>query len=869
MKKDLEKVYHPDDWEDLIYKQWEESGYFNPDCLPCNKQASNYTMVLPPPNITAKLHLGHASMLAIEDLFIRFHRLKGYRTLWLPGTDHAAIATQNVVEKKILKEEGRTRHDLGRDDFLKKVWEFLKETQSTILYQIKKMGASVDWSRQAFTLDPARQKAVRKMFIDMHREGVIYRGERVVNWCPRCQSTLADDEVEYRQQKSKLYTFKYDAAFPIAISTTRPETKLGDTAIAVNPKDERYRSYLGQELTADFCGQKLKIKIIADNKVDPDFGTGALGVTPAHSLIDSQLAQKNDLTIIKVINEQGLIRETFGQFSGQTALAAREMIVEKLRQKKLIKSEEEINNNLSICYRCDTPIEPLPSQQWFVGVNRKLDRLGGKSLKEKAIEVVKDEQIKFIPARFTKRYLDWMENLHDWCISRQIWFGHQIPAWYRDGQIQVSSEKPEGENWEQDTDTLDTWFSSGMWTFSTLGWPDNFQNGVKSGELKRFHPTQMLETGHEIITLWVSRMIIMSLFALNEIPFSQVYLHGTILDKNGKKMSKSKGNGVDPLEVIKNFGTDALRLSLLIGNTPGNDSRYSDEKIVNGRNFVNKLWNISRFIISIAKDSSDDYDRSHLTLSDRWILNRFQTLIGEVKRNLSEYQFALAGDKLKEFTWNDLADWYLESKKFEAGDTKILMFLLKNILKMWHPFIPFVTEVIWQQLEEKEALMIASWPQDEKTDWNKEENDFELIKEIVIAIRNARFANRVEAGRKIKAVIIAGDQKQLIEDQKHLIQALKTGLDDISLSATGTEIDKNNSILINIGKIEIYLLGAVDEKKEQARRSKETARLNKLIEAGESKLANQAFVDKAPAVLVEKERAKLADYKTELEKMNS
>ena len=869
MKKEMNKTYNPSDWEDDIYKKWEKSGYFNPDNLNLPENTPNYTMVLPPPNITAKLHIGHASMLAIEDLFIRFHRMNGYRTLWIPGTDHAAIATQNVVEKNLLNEEHKTRHDLGREKFLEKVWDFLNETQNTILNQTKKMGSSLDWSRQAFTLDKKRQEAVKKMFSDMYNEGVIYRGERVINWCPRCQSTLADDEVEYKEQQAKLYTFKYNKDFPISISTTRPETKLGDVAIAVNPKDERYKKYIGQTIDTEFCGQKLKIKIIDDISVDINFGTGALGVTPAHSIIDSQMAQKNNLSTIKVIDEQGLIKENFGKFSGQNVLQARTMIIEELKKQNLIEKEEEINNNLSICYRCDTSIEPLPSKQWFVSVDKKLDRLNGKSLKEKALEVVQEKQIEFIPDRFTKRYMDWTSNLHDWCISRQIWFGHQIPVWYKDNDIHVG-DKPQEDGWIQDPDTLDTWFSSGMWTFSTLGWPENFVNNKKINELEKYHPTQMLETGYEIITLWVSRMVIMSLFALNEIPFEKVYLHGTVLDKNGKKMSKSKGNGIDPLDVIKEFGTDALRLSLLIGNTPGNDMRYSEEKVASNRNFINKLWNISRFIITNTDDLSDNYDKSNLNLSDKWILNRLNNLIIESRKNLQEYQFTLVGDKLKDFTWNDLADWYIEAKKFEKNDNnKILIFILKNILKLWHPFIPFITEVIWQELGEKETIMIASWPQDMNISFNSEEQDFELIKEIITGIRNARFINKVEPGKKIKAVIIAGDKELLIKEQKHLIQNLKTGISEIEFISANTEPDKNNIILINVGSIEIHLLGAMDEEKEKMRRNKEIENLNKMIGTIKNKLANNDFITRAPAELIQKEQERLKNYQIELEKIKN
>ncbi|HKM40544.1 MAG TPA: valine--tRNA ligase [Patescibacteria group bacterium] len=865
----MNKTYNPQENEDQIYQKWEKSGFFNPDKLPLDSEAPNYTIILPPPNITAKLHLGHAATIAIEDLFIRFHRLNGYRTLWLPGTDHAAIATQNVVEKKILKEENKTRHDLGRELFLEKTWSFVKETQSTILDQIKKMGASIDWSRQAFTLDEDRQKAVRKIFVDMYQEGVIYRGERVINWCPRCQSTLADDEIEYQEQEAMLYTFKYQADFPIAISTTRPETKLADTALAVNPKDKRYQKYIGQTYQVNFCGQDLEIKIIADPNVEMDFGTGALGITPAHSLIDSQIAQKNNLKTIKLITEDGKIRPGFKDFSGKTSLEARDLVVKRLKENNLLLKEEKINNNLSLCYRCQSSIEPLPSKQWFVAVDKKIPRLGDKSLKDLALQAVESGEIEIIPERFNKKYLNWMNNLHDWCISRQIWFGHQIPVWYKDEEIYVGMEDPQDPDWTQDPDTLDTWFSSGMWTFSTLGWPDNFKNNTKTGDLKKFHPTQMLETGYEIITLWVSRMIMMSFFALEEKPFDKVYLHGMVLDETGKKMSKSKGNGIDPLDVIKEFGNDALRLSLLLGNSPGNDFKIGLEKITNSRNFVNKLWNISRYIITNSPELSDQYDPDNLSLSDKWILNKFKDLIHQASLDIKEYRFGIAGEKMRDFTWNDLADWYLEAKKFEKSDnnSKILIFILKNLLKLWHPFIPFITETIWQELQNQELLMVSSWPTELNLNFSKEEEEFELIKKIIIAIRNARFTNQLETNQKIKAQIIIQKDKELIQSQIPLITNLKTGISEINFIEDKERPEADKNILITVDDIEIYLLDVINPEKEAERRQKERAKIEKMISFLENKLANQDFATKAPTTLVEKERARLQDYKSSLEKL--
>jgi valyl-tRNA synthetase len=872
MKQELDKTYNPSGIEDSVYKKWENSGMFNPDNLDLPEDAQSYTIILPPPNITAKLHIGHSAMLAIEDLLVRYHRLAGYRTLWLPGTDHAAIATQSVVEKKILKEQGKTRHDLGREAFLTEVWKFVNETQATILHQTKKMGSSMDWSRLAFTLDEARQKAVAKMFVDMYQEGVIYRGERIVNWCPRCHSTLADDEVEHKEQQAKLYTFKYSPDFPIAISTTRPETKLGDTAVAVNPKDKRYSKYIGQQYKVDFCGQELNIKIISDYNVESEFGTGALGVTPAHSMIDWQMAQANDLPVIKVIDEDGLIREGFGDYSGLKAAAAREVIVAELRERGLLEKEEDIVNNLSVCYRCETAIEPLPSKQWFISVDKKLARLGNKSLKEKALESAAAQDIVFIPERFSKSFSDWMNNLHDWCISRQLWFGHQIPVWYKGSEVYVGVAAPQEDDWIQDPDTLDTWFSSGMWTFSTLGWPDNFKDGVKSGDLARFHPTQVLETGYEILTLWVSRMIMMSFFALGEIPFEKVYLHGIILDKNGKKMSKSKGNGVDPLEVIDKYGADAVRLSLLMGSTPGNDARYSDEKVEAKRNFINKLWNISRFILSAADEKFYGVSYSEIpaakTLADQWILSNLSGCIKTVTEHLENFNFSLAAEELNDFTWNKLADWYLEIAKIEKDKEEILLYVLKNILILWHPFIPFVTEEIWSSFNDS-LLMVAKWPQAESggkivADLAADQ-EFKKIQDLVIAIRNARSENKIEPAQKIDAVVYGHNDWKLIQEQQEIIKALKTGLQSLEVKETGDKISK--AIAVVNGGIEVYLLGGIDEQKERGRLLKEKENLEKMIGLQETKLGNADFVGRAPASIVAAEKAKLAAYQLELEKI--
>ncbi len=1046
--KELSKAYSPGENETTIYEKWEESGYFNPDNLNLPEDAKPYTIVLPPPNITDKLHLGHSSMLAIEDLLIRYHRMNGYRALWLPGTDHAAIATQNVVEKKLLKEEKKTRHDLGREKFLEKVWEFLDETQATILKQTRRMGASLDWSREAFTFDEQRQKAVATMFTDMYKEGVIYQGERIVNWCPRCHSTLADDEVEHQDQKTMFYTFRYWKDFPISISTTRPETKIGDTAVAVNPKDERYKKFIGQEFEGEFCGVPLKIKVIGDREVDMDFGTGALGVTPAHSMVDWKMAENNDLEIKKVIDEDGKIHDGFGEFSGLTAKEAGKLVVKKLKASDLLEKEEEIDNALSTCYRCDTAIEPLPSKQWFVSVDKKLERLGGKSLKEKAIEVAKNKEVSFIPNRFKKQYIDWMENLHDWCISRQIWFGHRIPVWYKNDEIYVGTEAPKNkytkaillhawdsdpeaaffpwlkqqlenaglkvivpklpnaknpdyeewlsafrkldadENtliigrslgstlalaaaqegikigklvavctpldnksipdfftaigewkfdkikqniqeitifhssndpyipkstseklsqelnaplveiknadhftgiqyqeileacgiWAQDPDVLDTWFSSGMWTFSTLGWPDNFKDGKKIGDLAEFHPTQVLETGYEILTLWVSRMIMMSLFAVGEIPFEDVYLHGMVLDENGKKMSKSKGNGIDPIDVIEEFGTDAVRLSLLIGNTPGNNLRVGEEKIAGMRNLVNKLWNISRYIettyqISEVEKSDLDTlpDDENLTLADRWILTKFNELTLKVTQDIQGYRFSEAGEKLKEFTWNDLADWYLEISKTENNSeekTAILQFVLGNLLKLWHPFIPFVTEKLWQELFTSDFLMISSWP---KIDSDKQTGEtlknFSLLQNVITAIRNIRTQYKIAPKQKIEVVIYAHDKLSFLEKQTELISNLKTGIDKITMQESGDKISRAHYEIIDEMEIYVPLQDIIDIPTELKRLEEEIKSTENFIADISKKLDNKSFVENAPEAVVNKEKEKLTTQENKLKNL--
>lgn len=899
----MEKIYDPSKYEDEIYKKWEESGAFNPDNFKLPKDAKSYSIVMPPPNVTGTLHMGHAAMLALEDILIRYHRMKGDKTLWIPGTDHAAIATQTKVER-IIKEEGTDRHKLGREKFLERVRKFAQESHDTINNQCKKMGSSCDWSREAYTLDEVRTRAVRSVFKMMHDDSLIYRGDRIVNWCPRCHSTLADDEVGYKEQKAKFYTFKYAKDFPIAISTTRPETKLGDTAVAVNPKDERYKKYIGQTFEINFVGVPLHIKIIASREVDMSFGTGALGVTPAHSMVDWQMAQENDLRIIKVIDEKGNIHPGFGEYSGKSVKEARRLVVDNLKKEGLIEKEEEIDNNLSLCYRCDTPIEPLPSLQWFINVNTKIKKYG-KSLKELATEAVKKgvfgkEKINIVPDRFEKNYFHFIDNLRDWCISRQIWFGHQIPVWYKNNDelrmtnyelggenVYVGVEAPEGDGWVQDPDTLDTWFSSGLWTFSTLANNPNqikIENGklvIDSEDFKNFHPTAVLETGYDILFFWVARMIIMTTYAVGDIPFQDVYLHGLVRDDKGRKMSKSLGNVIDPLDMIAKFGTDATRLSLVAGNTPGNDMNLSEEKIAGFRNLVNKIWNVARFIIGNNQETITNYqaDPKKLTDADRWILKRMYDLILQITGDLENYRFSQAAEKLREFTWDDLADWYLEICKFEKSEekSKILKYMLEGLLKLWHPFIPFVTEQIWSEIGKDKMLIMENWPNDIFNPHSKggrwgvnalhEEGDFDLIINIIKAIRNARAENKVEPVKKIKAIICAGKNVEFIKSQEVLIKSLRTGIEELEIKKSGEKID--DAIPVMVGEIEIYLLGAKDEAKEKERIKKEIENLEKLIKAGEVKLKNKEFVKNAPKKIVDDEKEKLKQRKEELSKLKN
>ncbi|MBI3306061.1 valine--tRNA ligase [Candidatus Nomurabacteria bacterium] len=717
----LLKPYNPKETEGRIYKIWEESGFFNPDV--CVKKGitkadgEKFVIVLPPPNATGVLHLGHTLEDSMQDTLIRYARMQGKLTLWLPGTDHAAIATDAKVTK-ILEKEGLKKKDIGREKFLERVDEFVENSREIIVSQLRKMGASLDWSREAFTLDSARSLAVRTAFKKMYDDGLIYRGIKVINWDPKGQTTVSDDEVVHKLEKGKLYTFRYSKDFPIPIATTRPETKIGDTAVAVNPKDERYKKFINKTYkNIEFAGTVLDIKIIDDESIDMEFGTGAVGITPAHSMTDFELGNKHKLLSITVINEFAKMTDNAGYLvAGKKTTEAREIIVNWLKENNLLEATKEIDINLSTAERTGGIIEPLPKLQWFVDVNKKIPDRGNKSLKELMLEPVRKEEIKIIPNHFEKVYFNWIENLRDWCISRQIWYGHRIPVWYHEPicipkggkeeqvskcvEMIVSIEKPVCEycdaKYMQDEDTLDTWFSSGLWTFSTLGWPD-----LNASDLKRFHPTSIINPGYEILFFWVARMILMSQYLLGDIPFKTIYLHGILRDAKGQKFSKSLGNGVDPIEVINEYGADALRMAMIVGIGPGADSKFDIQKVKAYKLFANKIWNITRYVLSVERAGE----------LKKELVNEFNSLIKDVTSDMENFRFYLAAEKLYAYVWRRFADEIIEESKGNTGYGTTLHYILENSLKLLHPFMPFITEEIWSTLLKNEnLLMVEKWP---------------------------------------------------------------------------------------------------------------------------------------------------------------
>jgi valyl-tRNA synthetase len=868
MENEIEKAYEAKKYEDTIYKRWEKSGAFTPKV---DKKKTPFVISMPPPNATGVLHLGHAVMLAIEDILIRHHRMLGDSTLWIPGTDHASIATQNKVEQ-LLAEKGLDRHKLGREKFLEEVKKFVANSQNTIRNQIRKMGSSCDWSRERYTLDEGLTEAVQEVFVRMYNDGLIYRGNRIVNWCPRCESTLADDEVDYKEKNEKLYWIKYG---PFTLATSRPETKLGDTAVAVHPKDKRYKKWIGKKVTIPGVIGDFEVIVVADESVDPKFGSGIIKVTPAHSFVDFEIAQRHKLPIKSVIDQKGRMMKNCGKYAGMTTTECRKAILVDMEKMGMLEKVEEYTHNLSVCYRCGTPIEPLISKQWFIDVDKPVIQDGKKkkSIKEKAIEVVKDGEIKIVPGKFKKTYFHWMENLHDWCISRQIWFGHRIPVWYCDGceEAIVSRTKPakacpkcKANKWHQDSDTLDTWFSSGLWTFSTLGWPK------KTEELEYFHPTSVMETGYDILFFWIARMIIMTTYTLGEVPFKTVYLHGLIRDKFGKKMSKSAGNGIDPLEMIEKFGTDAVRLSLVIGGTPGNDMRLYEEKIAGYRNFINKIWNGARFTLMnvTEEDIKLQFDQTMVkTLADKWILTELQKLIKETDNNLKNFRLSDAGLKIYDFIWSKYCDWYLEMSKGENKNPAVLLFVLRSFLKLLHPFVPFVTEKIWESLNEKTMLLSSEWPKYDKTlVFTKDADTMEIIHQLIGKIRSLRSELKVESGKKIHAIIHGGKHTEALEKQREIIMKMGT-LESLEIKKQGPKIPDSKAFFI--GEVETYLplKDMVDSGKELTRIKKVIEQKEQFIKSLESKLNNKGFTANAPKEVIQKETARLLEEKSNVKKL--
>ena len=719
---ELDKAYEASKYEADIYQQWMSSGYFNPDNL--DKNGEPYSIILPPPNVTGTMHIGHALMVVIQDILIRWRRMQGRKTLWLPGTDHAAIATQSKVEKLLEKEEGKRKSDLGREEFLKRVDAFAKNSHTTITNQLKSLGASVDWSREAYTLDEARSLAVRTAFKAMYDDGLIYRAHKVINWDPKGQTVISDDEVVHQERDAKLYTFRYSKDFPIPIATTRPETKVGDTAVAVNPEDVRYKEFIGKEYDVEFCGVPLHIKVVGDDTVEPEFGTGALGVTPAHSLIDSEIAERHNLPFKQVINEYAKMMVGGPELLGKKTTEAREIILGWLESENLLEKEQDIKQAIATAERTGGIIEPLPKLQWFLAVNKEFNikyseidgiKIGQKvTLKQLMQTAVKNGQIKIVPDYFNKTYFHWIDNLRDWCISRQLWFGHRIPVWYKDEEIYCGVEAPKGSGWEQDEDTLDTWFSAGLWSFSTLGWPN------QTKDLSTFHPTDVLETGYDILFFWVARMILMSTYHTGQVPFKNVFLHGLVRDAQNRKMSKSLGNIIDPLDMTAKYGTDALRFAMIFNTAPGTDMALSEDKIKGMKHFGNKIWNIARFVLTNCEFAIESFEIK--TEADKIIMEKLLAASEEVTTHLENFRLHEAAQTLYDFVWRDFADVYIEASKPQLQDENLkdntqglLLHVLIDSLKMLHPFMPFETEVLWNQLKNAKLvngkiLLIEKWP---------------------------------------------------------------------------------------------------------------------------------------------------------------
>ena len=856
--KELPKVYDPHEVEKKIYQMWLDGNYFHAERDP---DKTPFTIVIPPPNVTGQLHLGHAFDETIQDILIRYKRMDGYSTLWLPGYDHAGIATQIKVEEK-LRNEGKTRFDLGREGFLDEVWAWKNKFGNRIVEQLKTLGSSCDWARQRFTMDDTCAKAVRETFVNMYEKGLIYKGHRIINWCPHCTTALSDAEVEYVEKPGHLWHVRYplsDGSGELIIATTRPETMLGDTGVAVNPADERYKDIVGKTCILPLVGRE--IPIVADEYVEMDFGTGCVKMTPCHDPNDFEVAQRHGLEEILILDNNAKIING-GKYNGMDRYEARKAIVEDLEREGYLVKVEDYSHNVGTCYRCHNDVEPMSSEQWFVKMQ---------PLAKEAIRVVEDGEVKFVPERFTKTYLNWMYNVRDWCISRQLWWGHRIPAWYcKDcGHMTVSREDAtecehcHSKNIEQDPDVLDTWFSSALWPFSTLGWPDDTE------DLRYFYPTDVLVTGYDIIFFWVARMIFSACEQTHKPPFHTVLIHGLIRDPQGKKMSKSAGNGVDPIEMIDRFGADALRFNIITGNSPGNDTRFYVERCEAMRNFANKLWNASRFVM-MNLNVNDCALPERLELPDKWVLSKFNTLAGEVRENLDKYELGIAAQKIYDFIWDTYCDWYIELAKARLngsdaeareGAERVLLYVLTGILKLLHPFMPYITEEIYQAIpHECEALIIAPYPKyDEALSFPAEEQSFELVMDAIRAIRSRRADMNVPPSRKAK-VIVATAEKDTFVSGAPYIQRLASA-SEVEVVDAGYEAAPGMvTVTTHSARLLMPMAELVDLEAERARLTKELEKARKQLEAQEKKLANESFVSRAPEAVVnaERERAEKA-----------
>ncbi len=863
---ELPKTYDPKAVEDKLYKFWVDSGFFHAEVNPDKKP---YTIVIPPPNVTGQLHMGHAFDETLQDILIRTKRMQGYEALWMPGTDHAGIATQIKVEENLRKEEGLTRYDLGREEFLKRVWAWKDKFGNRIISQLKKLGTSCDWDRERFTMDEGCSKAVREVFVNLYNKGLIYKGHRIINWCPHCATALSDAEVEYETQPGKLWHIRYplaDGSGDLVVATTRPETFMGDTGVAVNPNDERYKHLIGKTCILPIMNRE--IPIFGDEYVDMEFGTGCVKVTPCHDPNDFEMGQRHNLEQILVFNEDATVNANGGKYEGMDRYECRKAVIKDLEEGGYLVKIEDHEHNVGTCYRCGTTVEPMTSAQWFVKMA---------PLAKPAMDVVTEGKTKFVPDRFSKTYLRWMENVHDWCISRQLWWGHRIPAFYCEdcGEMTVSKTdihtcpKCGGTHIRQEEDVLDTWFSSALWPFSTLGWPD------KTKELEYFYPTSTLVTGYDIIFFWVARMIFSGVEHMGETPFKTVYIHGLVRDAQGRKMSKSLGNGIDPLEVIDQYGADALRFTLATGNSPGNDMRFSDERVQASRNFCNKIWNASRFIqmnLTIDKDKAVELP-AELALEDKWILSKFNTLVADVTRNIDQYELGLAASKLNDFIWENFCDWYIEIAKtrLQTGDEnvqKVLCYVLSGAMQLLHPFMPFITETIWQALpHEGPSVMVSKWPEyDEKLNFSVEEAQMESLMDAVRAIRNRRAEMNVPPSKKAKVLILT-EKKDTFSAGAGFFPKLAYASEIELIDAVPADAAKMASVVTGDAQLYMPMGDLIDFEAERARLGKEKSKIEDDIAFVMKKLNNPKFVDKAPENVVAAEREKADKLREHLAKL--